>query len=331
MNSGGTETVLANLANEQVSSGHSVGVLSMSGAMLDRLDPKIVKVTVSTRRALIATLMIGVRSRRWDVVHVHQRSLSTFVALVGYGAKVQHVEHVHNVFPGMDHKWTSFRARKLIACGSSVAEMLAKDYGRDESRIFLVKNGVADTGQRAVQWEGGTFEVVNAARVVEQKNPLLFVEVLAQLVSRQLDVRGTWYGDGDLLPIVRQQIARRGLESQVSFPGPISNVHSELAKSHLLLLTSRHEGLPLTAIEAASVGLPIVATDVGSIRDIVFHNHNGYLVDDLGNAASLAGFVESLVVAEERHRTFGANSRRRFLEEFTLGRMSNDVLDVYEV
>ena len=101
-----------------------------------------------------------------------------------------------------------------------------------------------------------------------------------------------------------------------------------LAASDLLVSTSAWEGLPLVVIEALEQGLPVVAYDVGGLREQVVEGRNGHLVG-AGDAAALVDRVAALALSPETRRTFGDASRQIWLERFRPGTMVERIELVY--
>jgi glycosyltransferase involved in cell wall biosynthesis len=109
-------------------------------------------------------------------------------------------------------------------------------------------------------------------------------------------------------------------DGAVEFLGRRSDVADILTASDIACLTSDHEALPLSLLEAAAVGLPLVATDVGGTGEIVQHGKTGYLVapDDVdGVAAALA----KLAIEPAARLEFGACAKALYQERFTSSRM----------
>jgi glycosyltransferase involved in cell wall biosynthesis len=97
----------------------------------------------------------------------------------------------------------------------------------------------------------------------------------------------------------------------------------------LYVLASHREGFPRSAMEAAAMGLPIIATDIRGCRQVVDHGVNGLLVP-VRDAARLAAAITSLVDDPDRRRRMGEASRRRAVTEFDDRRQVATTLETYE-
>ena len=113
----------------------------------------------------------------------------------------------------------------------------------------------------------------------------------------------------------------------MTFLGWRSDTDAILAASDIAILCSDNEGIPLTLIQAAQAGLPIVATNVGSISDIVVDGTNGLLTDV--SAGALADAIEKLAKEPALRASMGAAGKKRSLELFSLARMISDHSQLY--
>ena len=101
-------------------------------------------------------------------------------------------------------------------------------------------------------------------------------------------------GDGPLRSALEAQAAALNLSHQVTWLGTRSDVPQQLAEAHLFALVSRQEGFPIAILEAMRAGLPVVASDVGGVREAVQPERTGLLVPR-GDAGALADALEVLL------------------------------------
>jgi len=163
--------------------------------------------------------------------------------------------------------------------------------------------------------------VGTATRLVPVKDTDLLLEVGGILAARVDDLRVEVAGDGPERDRLLRTVEAAGLGGIAVFHGEVRPVIPFLRGLEVYLLTSESEGLPLSVLEAMSVGLPVVATDVGGVSEAVEHGVTGYLVprrtDRREMAEQLAGFVEELLRDEEKRRRFGEAAARRARAEFS--------------
>ena len=121
---------------------------------------------------------------------------------------------------------------------------------------------------------------------------------------------------------------QRAREHGVQFLGHRDDVDALYAAMDVFVLASHREGYPRAAMEAAAMGLPIVATDVRGCREVVRPELNGVLVPP-GAASGIAAALASLVAEPARRQAMGAASRARALEHFDERRVVATVLETY--
>ncbi len=132
------------------------------------------------------------------------------------------------------------------------------------------------------------------ARLTKVKAPGFFLDVAARVRSQRPDARFVWIGDGDGRERFLAEVARRGLSEGVRFVGWQADVRGWHLALDLELLLSDQEGLPLSLLEATALGVPVVATDVGGVADLVRDGIDGRLVPPRALAAASEAILELL-------------------------------------
>jgi glycosyltransferase involved in cell wall biosynthesis len=218
-------------------------------------------------------------------------------------------------------------ARKLAARGVS------------RSRIRVVYPGIEPVDPEALgDLSAGSrpdAEVVGTvARLVGVKDIGLLLEAARLLRDQRPGLRVVVVGDGPERAALERQAAAAGLSDVVEFRGEVRPAWSALREFQVYALTSISEGVPLSVLEAMSMGLPVVATAVGGIPEIIDDGVNGYLVprdeDRTATAAALADRLEALLADPEARARMGAAARRRATEEFSTTTAARETLRFYE-
>jgi len=167
---------------------------------------------------------------------------------------------------------------KTILISDDLRRYLIRNYKVDAAKYVIVKNGIETArfmerkvGNRILREELGVPEgcrlVGFIGRFTEQKRPLLFLEVICRILLQRDDVRFYMLGDGPLLPELKRRIASLKVTASVTLLPPRDDIPDVLDSTDLLVLTSLYEGAPLTILEALACGVPVVASDVGAIRE----------------------------------------------------------------
>jgi len=179
-------------------------------------------------------------------------------------------------------------------------------------------------------------------RLVDIKNPGMFLDGFSRMdpVSRAR-VRGVVVGDGPLRPSLEADIRRRGLEKVVELTGWKMDLLNQYRSMDALCLTSWNEGTPVAVIEAMAAGRPVVATDVGGVRDLLsdgdgleipeggVHQASRGLMVRSGDGAGLAKAIEMLTLDSGLRRRLGEAGRSHVLSRYTAERLVADLTKLY--
>jgi glycosyltransferase involved in cell wall biosynthesis len=165
-------------------------------------------------------------------------------------------------------------------------------------------------------------------RLAAVKNPSLWVGVACRVLQRVPQARFVLVGDGELRPDVERQIADLGLAGRVILAGWQRDMPSVYAALDVLTLTSLNEGTSVTAIEALAAGVPVVATAVGGMADVVADGRTGLLAPS-GDVTALSAAVAGLLQAPERGWSLAQAGQRDVTARFGIERLVRDMESLY--
>lgn len=280
-----------------------------------------------TRQAIVA--------QSPDLFHANLNSLwscqyALAAALSIPGLKVLAVEHC--AMPS-----TSFMSRYLkyqtcarldayITVGERVARELEVLVGLPRGAVKAIHNGVSAPSRGRPPVRVGRSPVVGTiARLDRLKGTDLLVRAIAQLD----DVRLVIVGDGDYRPELERLVANLGVGSRVHFTGWLDDPSAYLESFDIFALPSRLEAFPLTILDAMFAGIPVVASDVGSISEAVVEGETGTLIPT-EDAAGLVVALRRLLGDEELRRRMGGAGRRRAEARFSADGMVRSYEELYE-
>jgi len=177
----------------------------------------------------------------------------------------------------------------------------------------------------------GPITIGIAARMLEDKGIRPLVEAQALLRKKGLNTQLLLAGDYD--PTNRSAIKIEELQAFARQPGVewlghIEDIAALWARCHIAALPSRREGLPKALLEAASLGRPLVATDVPGCRDVAVDGETGLLVP-VDDAKALASAIETLVRDSALRAKLGANGRRRVENLFSSTAIGTEIAAIY--
>jgi glycosyltransferase involved in cell wall biosynthesis len=186
-------------------------------------------------------------------------------------------------------------------CRSQAAIFAAPE---DRKRLHIVHCGVRPDDLTIVDHEGQGREMLFVARLAEVKGVPVLLEALATVLESHPDAHLTIIGDGPERDQIEEVARQRGLDEAVVFTGYLSQaeVSDRLAKTDVFVLPSYAEGVPVTLMEAMGSGLPVVATQVGGVSELVEEGVNGFIVRPGDPDALAERLIELLGDGSLRHR-----------------------------
>lgn len=344
MGSGGTETVIIQLAQAYRDAGHFVCVCAEDGPGMDKLRAMDVPVyeipdMQSKRPGVMVTILRTVsrllKQERIDVVHTHHRMAAFYTRLLRPFGKFAFLNNVHNTFEDK-HALTKFALEKAqnIAVGQAVMDNMVKDYGLPESCVQVIYNAVqapvvSDTPDPLIRKlrEQGKFIVGNMGRVNTQKGFEYYIAAAKLCKEQNLPMAFLIVGDGVRYEEMVELVRSEGLEDTVHFMGFRTDAANVIAQTDLMVLSSLWEGFPLTPIEVFSVKKTIVATDVPGTMEIVQDGENGLIVP-MKDPAALAAGIRRLYEDETLRQQLEENALKTYEEKFSYEKFCENYLEL---
>ena len=289
---------------------------------------------------------------RFDVVHTHRYKDTVLGALA---ARFAGVPHVVRTVHGLHEPATGWAALKLrvyealdmlalrrladvvVAVSSHMAEQLRQS-GYRPSMVTSIHNGInplqpaAPATSARVRRELGisphALVIGTAGRLVPVKGQADLIRAMARILPTMHAARLLIAGEGPLQDDLVALAARLGITDACVFAGHRADVHDVLAAMDIFVLPSLSEGIPMALLEAMSLGVPVVATRVGGMPEVVQHRATGLLVPP-GDDGALADACLELAQRREWATEIGAAGRRVVTEEYTPERSGRPLLDTY--
>lgn len=208
-------------------------------------------------------------------------------------------------------------AEGVTVTGQKMVEGLVQ-LGVERSRIWVLPHSV-DTTRFIPRTAPPDYDIVAVGQLIPRKRMDVLIDAVALLADRGLRLRTGILGDGPLAEALRAQVQRKNIGDLVTFLEYRDDVETVLRSSKLFCLASEWEGLPFALMEAMSVGLVPVVTDVGTINDWVHDGLNGAVVP-VGDATALADRIQRLLSNNETEyhrcaqRLLAQRDRLSFLE-----------------
>jgi glycosyltransferase involved in cell wall biosynthesis len=216
-----------------------------------------------------------------------------------------------------------------IAISRAVAAALAAS-GIPQECVTCIPSGVElpPTGEPTPEFAARPLLVGTLAAFTPQKGPEDWLATVVEACRRDPEIRFAWMGEGELAPSLAVRIEQAGLAERVSFPGFRADPEPFWRSIRVFFLPSTFEALGTVFLDAMARGIPVVATRVGGIPEIVEHGREGLLADS-GDTSSMAAAILELAHDEEAARRCGRAGRER-AQEFAIEGVVDRIVKLYE-
>jgi glycosyltransferase involved in cell wall biosynthesis len=223
-------------------------------------------------------------------------------------------------------EWLLARWTRHMVCVSAHELHLAQGLPVPAGRLTLVPNALEDDGCRA-RPALEPLRIAMVARLAAPKRPDLLLRALARLRDALgHEVEASLIGDGPDRVALQALAARLGLR-QAHFAGDVDDVPQRLARHGFCVLLSDHEGLPISVIEAMRAGLPIVASQLPGVDELLSCGQHGILVPNTVEAIAQA--LERLARSPALRERMGHAARERYETRHAPQRMASAILSIY--
>ncbi|MFA6291721.1 MAG: glycosyltransferase family 4 protein [Victivallales bacterium] len=302
---------------------------------------------------LIIKMARAITREKPDIVHTHSSKagiIGRAAARIAGVAKVAHTPHVFpfemNVGKFRRHfylflekaaaKWTTL----LIAVSNAEKVTALKDGLFSAGNTAVNTNGiepdlwrVPDTAERGkLREQAGIaddmFVVGMVGRFMPQKGHRILIEASELLLKRHKNIHFALVGDGELKDRIRELTALNKTEKNFHFFEQTDEIAPYYAMFDCLVLPSLWEGCPFSVMEAMAMRIPVIASSVGGVGEIIEDRVSGLLVPP-ADAGSLAGAVEKLCENRKLHESLGQKGQQRIMEKFLLSDSIKRLEDIY--
>jgi len=350
---GGAQEVVANLLacvdrdtfDLEVASMHRHGVYSQRfrtlGASIHSLSPhKLLPLYVPNLLRLLG---------RFDIVHTHLTASNLIAkplaALVRTPVLINH-DHANDV-SRRDRKllcaadrWTNRFSSHICAVSQSTRRFLVEEEHIGPAKVTVVHNGIdlqrfvpgqvsKEEARRSFNLPTEGHCLAGVGRLTPQKNFSLLLETAALLRKRRSDFFVALAGTGLLEPALRQQCAELGLDNIVHFLGHIEDTSRLYPALDLLVMPSLFEGLPMVLLEAMAMRVPMVASAVDGIAEVVADGREGVLLSGW-DAENFCREIHVLLDDAPRRQVLTDAASNKVQRQFSRESMTRNIEDIYK-
>ena len=342
---GGAEIMCENLTYALKNAGQEVFAVSLyhdRTPIARRMEEAGIRIVYLDKKlgldlSMVPKLKTLIQQERPDVVHTHLDVIKYAVL----AAKLAGVKKcVHTVHSLADRE-AEGRVQKIIngfyfrrgwsvpvALAPEVRNSVAEFYGIPLRRVPVIYNGIdlSRCVPKTTYETGETVTILHVGRFDVPKNHPGLLEAFRLLLETHPECRLRLLGDGDLRADMEKLAREKGIADFVEFCGMQSNVYPYLHDADVFTLPSIYEGNPMTIIEAMGTGLPIVASRVGGIPDMISDGESGLLVEP--EPQSICAGLTRLVGDAALRQRLGLAARKQS-QTFSAEHMARDYISCY--
>jgi glycosyltransferase involved in cell wall biosynthesis len=350
MNPGGVARHVVDLANGLAEKGIGSIVAATDGPFRNRLRKQIPFVQLPLLNPESGRKRLGgfpssynilkkvIQNERVALIHSHKRYTDVLGRVLARQMNIPHISTCHNIFSSLKH--FSIFGDKTIACSKLVQEMLVRDFRKDPKAVTQIYSGISpfrefsgDEKSRVLNElsiPSGKTIIASVGQLIESKDRATLVRAIG-ILKKKLAIDNVLFailGDGEQKEMLEKLVRNEDVQNQVIFLHSLFSVEALFNVADFMVLSSVREGLPYVIMEAASIGKPHIATDVGGVSEFVIQGDTGILVAP-SDPAKLADAIKDLLNDPETVKKLGKRAREKYDQQFAYDRFISQTIEVY--
>ncbi len=343
MEVGGAEMLVSQLCRLQKDEGHSPSIFAIAalGVLGEQLQREGFKVQPDVGRHLLDSTRSFYqifKESKLDVVHLHNPTPTIYAATAARIAGVPTIVSTRHSLVAPPRKMIAelkyaIAARScdwIVGICDATAMNLRSMHTVPSRKIVRVYNGAAPivrvAGDHCPPKDG--FTLIYVGRLEPVKNHALLLNGFRIAMTKMPDLRLWMVGDGSLRQYLENLAKELGIEAQVSFWGQQLDVAPFFSSADAFIMSSSSEGLPMSLLQAFSLGLPAIVTNVGGMAEAVSLAKAGLTVP-VTSPEELAVAILSLAGDEEKRERYSSNAAAAFTSHFSLKTMADGYMQLY--
>ena len=302
--------------------------------------------------SLTLKLIKILKENKVDIVHAHSSKAGADARMAAFFAKKPCIYTPHNWSFNMRVKKYKTRIytmieRFLTLFTKYIIQVSDYEYGTalkhriKKSKLVVFKNAididrfekVSEYDKLAVKKELNIKEdktvVGMVARLTEAKSPQTFVKVAKKLLERDNNMFFIFVGDGEYREAIEEELKRLNISDNFLITGWVKEIEKYLAIMDVGVLTSIWEGLSLTVIEYLAAKVPVAASNIGGVYDVIIDNYCGFLVEP-DDTNGFAKKIERLAYDNQLRERFISNGYELVKKEFQINRLVDQHKELYK-
>lgn len=253
-------------------------------------------------------LVAVIKEVKPDIIHTHASKAGVLGRLAARAAGVKHCVHTPHLwafdwednalircFYASIENTAACITDEVIAVSKSQCREALDWHVADKRKLIALPNAVELKAERTLSQNKSRFVIGSSGRLVRQKGFDILLDAFAEICIVVKDCELRIAGDGKLRTELERQAHALGIADRVNFLGHVPDIDNFLAELDVFAMASRWEGMPYSLLEAMAIGLPVIATKVNGVGEILYNGFNGLLVPSENSSA----FAKALQIAYE--------------------------------
>ncbi len=346
LNVGGVETGTLDLARHLIKQGHKAVVVSNGGLLVKELEAMgathyhlpVNKKSFFSMYKLINPLAEIIRREKVDIVHARSRVPAWIAYFACRATKTVFISTCHGYYKKHFLSFVMGWAKRVIVLSNVIARHMIEDFGVPYERIRLIPRSVDLQKFKYLSPDKKRSRVFNIGiigRITPIKGHLHFIKAMARVMRNLPQIKIWIVGDApaskssykESLQVLIRQLGLWHCTEFLGIQRDIPEILSHL--DCLVMATTTHEAFGRVIIEAQAAGVPVVATEVGGVVDIIEDKKNGLLVPP-GSPDEIAEAVIRIYREPELARSLAENAHKKVQEKYNLELMVRQTIDVYK-
>ena len=333
----GAEKYLIYLSRELIKLGHELIIIIEKGQkLIEYINAEftVVPVKIGGKANIFGyrRLKKHVELIKPSIIHTHLTTASWFAGWIGKRLKIPVVSTVHAI----NSKNSYINATKIIAVSQAVYDDLIVQ-GVSEKQVELALNGIPYQkgnckiskaelmDQLGIPLDHQIIGIV--AHFSKKKGHKYLLKAFSQINNKKLTI--VLCGEGKLEKKLKKLCVKLNINQRVIFVGFQKDIYNMYKLFNILILPSiKGEGLPLSVLEAMSMGIPVIASSISGLKEIIDDGINGYLVPPK-NIEYLKDKINYLINDKSLQNTFGTNGKYKITSQFTIQNNALRILQIY--